>query len=95
MIVTAPAPTTRPVLVVPYPPTTGTEPCRTDPEDWFPEKNPAALARAQLGCAECPIRIACLAWALAHPRDAAHGVWGGLTPEDRTSLIATLAAPAA
>lgn len=50
-------------------------PCqREDPELWFAE-SPLLLARAKAFCAECPVREACLAGALA--RREPWGVWGG------------------
>jgi WhiB family redox-sensing transcriptional regulator len=58
--------------------------CRQmDPELWFPEpwenETPAKLI-----CGRCPVRAACLAYALdAHEE---YGVWGGLSPEERREL---------
>lgn len=50
-------------------------PCRSGDADlWFAEA-PADLERAKRFCAECPIREACLAGALA--RREPWGVWGG------------------
>jgi WhiB family redox-sensing transcriptional regulator len=50
-------------------------PCRVeDPELWFAE-SPARLELAKSFCAECPVRAACLAGALA--RGEPWGVWGG------------------
>ena len=42
-----------------------------------------AIAAAQAICAHCPIRLDCLALALANPD--ALGIWGGLTHEQRVS----------
>ncbi|MGQ0572976.1 MAG: WhiB family transcriptional regulator [Pseudonocardia sp.] len=51
------------------------QPCRThDPELWFAEA-PADLERAKALCGGCPVRVACLAAALA--RREYSGVWGG------------------
>lgn len=36
---------------------------------------------AQLVCGECPVREECLVWAME--RNEKHGVWGGLTAEER------------
>jgi WhiB family redox-sensing transcriptional regulator len=44
----------------------------------------AQADRAKLICARCPIRQACLSWALANRED--QGVWGGLTPKERRTL---------
>lgn len=51
------------------------QPCRThDPELWFAE-SPTDLERAKALCADCPVRLACLAAARA--RREYSGVWGG------------------
>ena len=50
-------------------------PCRNfDPDLWFAEA-PAELELAKALCAECPVRVACLAGAL--DRQEPWGVWGG------------------
>jgi WhiB family redox-sensing transcriptional regulator len=50
-------------------------PCRTfDPDLWFAE-SPAELELAKSLCAECPLRVECLAGAL--DRAEPWGVWGG------------------
>ncbi|NKQ59324.1 WhiB family transcriptional regulator [Amycolatopsis sp. K13G38] len=50
-------------------------PCRSGDADlWFAEA-PAELERAKRFCADCPVRQACLAGALA--RREPWGVWGG------------------
>lgn len=49
-------------------------PCRRDPDLWFAEK-PAELEQAKILCADCPIRVECLAGALE--RAEPWGVWGG------------------
>jgi WhiB family redox-sensing transcriptional regulator len=50
-------------------------PCRTrDADLWFAE-SPAELERAKAFCADCPVREACLAGAMA--RQEPWGVWGG------------------
>jgi len=63
--------------------------CRDeDPELFFPisAKGPglAQAAEAKAVCARCPVRDACLAYALATDQDA--GIWGGLTEEERRGL---------
>lgn len=65
--------------------------CReTDTEAFF---NPDYLrgrnkrareAAAKSICADCPVREACLEWALQ--LGETHGVWGGLTPEERAGV---------
>jgi WhiB family redox-sensing transcriptional regulator len=50
-------------------------PCRRfDPDLWFAEA-PAELELAKALCAECPVRIECLAGAIE--RAEPWGVWGG------------------
>jgi WhiB family transcriptional regulator, redox-sensing transcriptional regulator len=56
-----------------------------DPELFFPAsgKNPvrAQLAAAKAVCAGCPVQAECLQYALA--TGPVHGIWGGLTEEER------------
>jgi WhiB family redox-sensing transcriptional regulator len=68
-----------------------------DPNDWrddaacrdldtaifFPETDEAAAA-AQAICATCPVREACLEFALVTRQD--DGVWGGMTENERRRL---------
>ena len=50
-------------------------PCRTfDPDLWFAD-SPAELELAKSLCAECPLRVECLAGAIE--RAEPWGVWGG------------------
>lgn len=63
--------------------------CRgTDPELYFPvgTSGPAEaqLKAAQAVCRACPIRSACLTWALETGQEA--GVWGGTSEEDRRDM---------
>ena len=44
----------------------------------------AREARAKAVCAECPVRVECLDWALAVSEP--HGVWGGYTESERRDL---------
>jgi WhiB family transcriptional regulator, redox-sensing transcriptional regulator len=60
--------------------------CRTsDPDLFFPvgATGPAIpqIAEARRVCQGCPVRAACLDWALRH--DQAYGIWGGTTEEER------------
>ncbi|HET9310006.1 MAG TPA: WhiB family transcriptional regulator [Actinomycetota bacterium] len=59
-----------------------------DPELFFPigSAAPAAeqTARAIEVCRRCPVREACLVWALDTFQDA--GVWGGLGEEERREI---------
>jgi hypothetical protein len=55
---------------------------------FFPDKtdtfhNRDLEANAKATCQSCPVRQACLEWAL--PRDE-HGIFGGLTAKERSSL---------
>lgn len=54
---------------------TDTLPCHTgDPDLWFAER-PDDIAKAKQLCADCPVRMACLAGAIE--RSEPWGVWGG------------------
>jgi WhiB family redox-sensing transcriptional regulator len=56
-----------------------------DPDLFFPISATAAaapqVARAKAICADCPVRSACLGFAMAN-RDLS-GIWGGTTDEER------------
>jgi WhiB family transcriptional regulator, redox-sensing transcriptional regulator len=63
--------------------------CRgLDPELFFPittlGKALPQVARAKRVCLRCPVRLACLDWALHTGQDA--GIWGGLTDQERRRL---------
>jgi WhiB family redox-sensing transcriptional regulator len=57
----------------------------TEPESFFPISpagpGMAEAAEAKAVCARCRVREACLRYALEAGQD--HGVWGGLTEEER------------
>ena len=72
-----------------------------DPDDWrhraacievghlpfFPEPNGwprIDYSPALKVCGSCEVAAECLEWALAN--DERYGVWGGLTPEQRTAI---------
>src|SRR5437870_1708886 len=59
-----------------------------EPELFFPvgATGPALdqIRRAKAICAQCPVRAECLKWALASRQD--HGIWGGMTEEERRGL---------
>ena len=61
-----------------------------DPELFFPIGNtgPAIMQieEAKQVCRRCDVREQCLAWALSAGQD--HGVWGGLSEDERLLLIA-------
>jgi WhiB family redox-sensing transcriptional regulator len=61
----------------------GTQPCRYDPDLFFPSQgNRAVTPRAKAVCRACPFQPECLQYALAH---AVHGVWGGTTLGERNA----------
>jgi hypothetical protein len=64
--------------------------CRGVGTDTFFADDPAETAVAKAVCRHCPIRAACLAYALATAPDYTpdlDGVWGGLTAEERVPLL--------
>ena len=68
--------------------------CRqVDPELFFPvgTTGPSIdqVGRAKGICQACPVREACLGWALRN--QIAFGIWGGTTEEDRRLLRRALA----
>jgi WhiB family redox-sensing transcriptional regulator len=59
-----------------------------DPELWFPANgNRATAERAKAICRICPVRSACLEWAMA--ANERTGIWGGTTPNERRALRRT------
>jgi WhiB family redox-sensing transcriptional regulator len=61
--------------------------CRdADPELFFPDSRSAwgQVKRAKLICRGCPVSVTCLSWALASGQE--HGIWGGLTEDERRRL---------
>ena len=66
--------------------------CRgSDLEVFFPGRGESAEPARQV-CAVCPVRQACLDYALSH--GITHGVWGGLTERERRPLRSRHAAAA-
>jgi WhiB family transcriptional regulator, redox-sensing transcriptional regulator len=60
--------------------------CKTaEPELFFPisatGRSRADTARARAICHDCPVRQACLDYAMATSQQ--HGIWGGFTEEER------------
>jgi len=57
-----------------------------DPNDWFPEQTGYSWAhkRALDVCRSCPVQLACLRSAIDNNEH--HGIWGGLTAQQRTDL---------
>jgi len=63
--------------------------CREfDPDEWFPEVGGNARAAKRI-CADCPVRVECLEYAL---EGFEWGVWGGLSTQERRRLKARRAA---
>jgi len=64
--------------------------CRkfNDPEIWFPDEagDTAAGQEAKEICMQCPVRTACLEWALANNE---WGIWGGMGISQRARLKTT------
>jgi WhiB family transcriptional regulator, redox-sensing transcriptional regulator len=59
--------------------------CRgVDPEIFHPNEDDDGLA-AKAICAQCPVREACLEYALASREK--EGVWGGLTARERRRVL--------
>jgi WhiB family redox-sensing transcriptional regulator len=60
-----------------------------NPELFFPtgesESAQRQVLKAKQICHECPVRMACLSWALDLRQD--HGVWGGLSAPERRNLL--------
>jgi len=55
-----------------------------DPTLFFPSDGVGVQA-AQRICAECPVKAACLEYALVNRVD--HGVWGGASERERRRLL--------
>lgn len=56
---------------------------QTDPEAFFPEKG-GSTRDAKRVCNECPVREACLDYAMEN--DERFGIWGGLSERERRRL---------
>lgn len=59
------------------------------PDRWFPNQKQTPgrardVAEAKAVCAMCPVRAACLEWALKAREP--HGIFGGLTEQERAML---------
>jgi WhiB family redox-sensing transcriptional regulator len=65
--------------------------CRqSDPDAWFPEQAGDNAHRAKAVCRICPLRVACLRYAL-DTREP-HGIYGGFSVRQRTGMQPELAA---
>lgn len=56
---------------------------KADPDAFFPAAGFKATG-AKAVCAECPVRVECLEFALR--TGERHGVWGGLSERERSKL---------
>jgi WhiB family transcriptional regulator, redox-sensing transcriptional regulator len=63
-----------------------TGPSGIEPEDEPENERAARVDAAREVCADCPVRLPCLAWALRSLPAA--GVWAGLLPEEIAALAA-------
>jgi WhiB family transcriptional regulator, redox-sensing transcriptional regulator len=67
--------------------------CRgVNPEEFFPTGT-IGVEAAQRVCAECPVRVECLEYALAERID--QGVWGGASQRERRRILRRRRAEAA
>lgn len=55
----------------------------TPVESWYPDHDESLTKRQIRVCQSCPVRQACLAWALKYE---AYGIWGGTTSHERHEL---------
>lgn len=59
-----------------------------DPELFFMEPGESGYGQAKAICARCPVAPQCLEYALSiETRSLAHGVYGGLAPEERKAIL--------
>lgn len=61
-----------------------TAPCKAEPEAMFPGTLTHEIEHAKAYCRRCPAVERCLQWALDTGTE--HGVWGGLTEDERRTL---------
>ena len=59
--------------------------CRNHPPDRFFPSDGVGVERAKEICIECPVRDACLEFALEQRID--HGVWGGCSERERRRIM--------
>ena len=57
---------------------------QTDPEAFFPQAGETTTAAKRI-CARCTVSAECLDEALRHRER--FGVWGGMSPQERTSIL--------
>jgi hypothetical protein len=78
----------RPVMITPPAWTTSALCAQVDPELFYPDKGGPALP-AQSICRRCEVLAECLEYVLATETAPRHGIWAGLTPDQRTRLART------
>lgn len=59
--------------------------CLGSDADFFPTMNGKLAQPAKALCARCPVWEDCLDYAIA--AQERHGIWGGMTPEERSEVI--------
>lgn len=60
--------------------------CAGQPTELFFPESGVHPAAALSYCAQCPVKIECLAWGMEHWDSRRFGVWGGTTPKQRRHL---------
>jgi WhiB family transcriptional regulator, redox-sensing transcriptional regulator len=66
-------------------------PCREKPALFYPDEAETrgaqydATKQAKAICRRCPVLQDCARWALSRPEQ--FGIWGGMTPNDRTRVL--------
>ena|GEM_PF-2383118 len=69
-------------------------PCRSGdivPVGYWTSDDPVEAVLAAQACAHCPLKAACLAYGLEHPKEA--GIYGGMGPKQRTIKPPMMDAP--
>ncbi len=56
---------------------------QTDPDIFFPEKGGSTTPATSV-CSACSVRSQCLDYAISH--DIRHGIWGGMSDNDRRRI---------
>lgn len=57
-----------------------------DPETFHPKRGDDVEPAKRI-CAQCPVRLPCLAYGLEHEAESyRYGIFGGLTPQERRAL---------
>lgn len=67
--------------------------CRTEDLEMFFAVGDGREEQAKAVCRRCPVRWECLTYALETRQR--HGIWGGLTPEERVLLVHKIRSDAA